>query len=464
MKTVLSIAGLDPTGCAGLLLDTQVISQLGAKPLGLATCLTSQTSAGVTEVFPVDERTIKAQLESVFKEHSVDAIKIGLVANQDQALTIFHALSTYAGPVIFDPVFRPTLGANFMGQEEWQGIFRILSPLCTLFTLNKDEYQLCNDEMEGRTWIYTGGDDQGGFADDQFIGPNLQFTMRTKRLARSVRGTGCALTSSIAYAASQGMPPHESAVFAKGVVHKAIRNSSKTNLGEILGPFSKNLDPDDFPAIPNTHLLPAFAPLDFDMGPYPIVSSLQQLQAMKEAGAKIVQLRIKNETTEHLDEIINSAIQLCRGTSCHLFINDHWRLAIKHGAYGIHLGQEDLQLADLRVIQAAGIRLGISTHDYYEAAIAHGLQPSYVALGPIFPTTCKSMKFGPQGMGRIAQWKKMLPYPLVAIGGLKEEHIVPIREIGPNGMAVISDVLGHQNPILKMKSWIRIWNGDAKSK
>jgi thiamine-phosphate diphosphorylase len=142
-----------------------------------------------------------------------------------------------------------------------------------------------------------------------------------------------------------------------------------------------------------------------------------------------------------------------------LFINDAWQLAREYGAYGVHLGQEDLAAlspADRSALRASGLRLGISTHSYLEAAFAHAWAPSYVALGPIFATTCKAMRFGPQGLARIAEWKALLPYPLVVIGGMTLAYAAEATRLGASGVAVIRDVLEAADPGARAAAYVAV--------
>jgi thiamine-phosphate diphosphorylase len=172
-------------------------------------------------------------------------------------------------------------------------------------------------------------------------------------------------------------------------------------------------------------------------------------------GTKTIQLRIKDQEGPNLINQIKETIDYCRAFDVRLFINDHWQLAIELQAYGVHLGQEDLLAADLPAIARAGLRLGISTHCLTEAAIAKGINPSYVALGPIFPTTCKSLRFGPHGLDKINTWRQMFSQPLVAIGGLKAEDASEALRQGASGVAVISDVVNARSPEARAQQWLR---------
>jgi thiamine-phosphate diphosphorylase len=200
-----------------------------------------------------------------------------------------------------------------------------------------------------------------------------------------------------------------------------------------------------------------FAPVT-RVGFYPIVPDITWLKRLVDAGVTSIQLRMKDVPADQILKSIREATAYCRERGVQLFINDYWQLAIECHAFGVHLGQEDLdQLSprDLRTLQRSGLRLGVSTHSYEEAARAMALRPSYIALGPIFHTTCKSMAFGPQGMERVKEWKELCgDIPLVAIGGLKLEHAPKLLAYGASGLSVITDVLNHVNPEARVRDWL----------
>jgi len=147
-----------------------------------------------------------------------------------------------------------------------------------------------------------------------------------------------------------------------------------------------------------------------------------------------------------VEQEIKKSIALAKKYQAKLFINDYWELAIKHNAYGVHLGQEDSLTADIHKISQTGLYLGVSTHCYYEVARAHALQPSYIACGPIFPTTSKKMPCVPQGITNLKYWRKLLEYPLVAIGGISLDNVNDILSCGVESVAVISAVLNNPHP------------------
>ena len=188
---------------------------------------------------------------------------------------------------------------------------------------------------------------------------------------------------------------------------------------------------------------------------YPVVDTVAWVARLAKLGAGTVQLRAKELDDAKANALVRDALDAVRGTSTKLVVNDYWRAAIDNGAQHLHLGQEDLADADLAAIRKAGLTLGISTHDEEELANALAAKPDYVALGPIFFTTVKSMRFAPQGIERIAIWKKAIrDIPLVAIGGIKLEHAADIFAAGADSIAVVSDVTQNADPDARVKAWL----------
>ncbi|ROW58773.1 thiamine phosphate synthase [Cronobacter malonaticus] len=186
---------------------------------------------------------------------------------------------------------------------------------------------------------------------------------------------------------------------------------------------------------------PLFAPVPRRLGLYPVVDSVEWVTRLLEAGVRTLQLRIKDKTDAEVEADVAAAIALGQRYHARLFINDYWRLAIKHQAYGVHLGQEDLQTADLDAIRNAGLRLGVSTHDDMEIDVALAVRPSYIALGHVFPTQTKQMPSAPQGLAQLAAHVKRLgDYPTVAIGGISLERAPAVLETGVGSIAVVSAI------------------------
>ncbi len=190
---------------------------------------------------------------------------------------------------------------------------------------------------------------------------------------------------------------------------------------------------------------------------YLIVDSSDWLERFLPLGLKLVQLRIKDLPAEALREEIGKAKALCAAHNCQLIINDHWQLALELGCDFIHLGQEDLASADLAQIRQAGVKLGISTHDGNELAYALSLEPDYVALGPVYATQLKKMPWAPQGLEKLARWRQRVgDTPLVAIGGMSVERAATAYDAGADSIAVVTDVLWHQQPEQRLQEWLTI--------
>ncbi|MCL2715413.1 MAG: thiamine phosphate synthase [Alphaproteobacteria bacterium] len=188
---------------------------------------------------------------------------------------------------------------------------------------------------------------------------------------------------------------------------------------------------------------------------YPIVDSVAWVARLARLGVGTIQLRAKNLSSEAAGHLIGEALAATAATRTRLVVNDYWAEAIRLGARHLHLGQEDLAGADLAAIRAAGLTLGISTHDDTELATALKARPDYIALGPIFPTTLKAMRFAPQGIAKIRDWKQRIgTIPLVAIGGIKLEQAADIFASGADSIAVVSDITGNADPDARVNAWL----------
>jgi len=215
--------------------------------------------------------------------------------------------------------------------------------------------------------------------------------------------------------------------------------------------FSRHIDNLPYFSLPQPTTVSGFAALsDPDLGLYAVVDSAAWVERVASAGVRTVQLRIKDaEQTEQRDFVrqqIRESIRAATAAGAQLFVNDHWQLAIEEGAYGVHLGQEDLHIADLAAIRQAGLRLGISTHAYWEVCRAWALQPSYIACGPIHPTKAKAMPWIPQGNDNLAYWCALLPTPVVGIAGMDVLRTEQAARAGAAGVAVISAITAAASP------------------
>ncbi|MBU2959954.1 thiamine phosphate synthase [Citreicella sp. C3M06] len=190
---------------------------------------------------------------------------------------------------------------------------------------------------------------------------------------------------------------------------------------------------------------------------YPIFDSLEWLERALPLGVKLVQLRVKDQSEAALLPLVSKAQALCRQHGAVLVVNDHWRAAIEAGCDWLHLGQEDLDTADLSAIRRAGLRLGISTHDHSELDRALALAPDYVALGPVYPTILKQMKWQQQGLDRLTEWKRLVgAVPLVAIGGMSVARAPGAFAAGADIVSAVTDITLCDDPEARIGQWLEV--------
>jgi thiamine-phosphate pyrophosphorylase len=212
--------------------------------------------------------------------------------------------------------------------------------------------------------------------------------------------------------------------------------------------------PEHFDLLPWTRNMnsKAFANCPKHLGLYCVLPNADWVKRMVDAGAQTVQLRLKSDDRSLIEGQIHEAVEAVRGSKTLLFINDYWREAIDAGAYGVHLGQEDIEEANLEEIRSAGLRLGLSTHGYAEMIYADRFCPSYIAMGAVFPTNLKKMPTAPQGLGRLYQYAKLMShYPLVAIGGIDQSSIEIVAKSGVGSIAVVRAITEAADPKLALE-------------
>lgn len=208
-------------------------------------------------------------------------------------------------------------------------------------------------------------------------------------------------------------------------------------------------EPQDFglQPIPRRH---AFAPCPQRLGLYAVLPDAAWVGRMARAGVPTVQLRFKSTDPQAIADEVRAAVNAVQGTGALLFINDHWQAAIQAGAYGVHLGQEDLDALSpesLEALRSSGLRLGVSTHGYAEMVRADAVGPSYVAMGAVFPTTLKKMATAPQGVGRLGAYARLMRhYPQVAIGGIGREQFAQVLATGVGSVAVVRALVNAADP------------------
>ncbi|RTR37655.1 thiamine phosphate synthase [Shewanella canadensis] len=280
-------------------------------------------------------------------------------------------------------------------------------------------------------------------------------------------GSGCTLSSAIASVMACGFVLHDAIVVAKAYVTEGIKQSYRPGKGP--GPLARTGWPDKLGGFAHISSLDGGASLPDDLnfkflddrlGVYPVVTELSMLQTLLDTGAKTIQLRIKDSDCPELEAKIITAIQLGRDYRAKVFINDYWQLAVKHQAFGVHLGQEDLYDADLTQIAQSGLALGVSSHSYFELLLASQFKPSYIALGHIFPTTTKIMPSLPQGLHKLKHYVDLLKghYPLVAIGGIDLNRLPAVKKTNVDDIAVVRAVTEADEPAVAYQTLVAAWS------
>jgi hydroxymethylpyrimidine kinase/phosphomethylpyrimidine kinase/thiamine-phosphate diphosphorylase len=302
--------------------------------------------------------------------------------------------------------------------------------------------------------VITGGDAGGHRSQDWIDTPEAKGWLALPRVATPHHhGTGCVFAASMAAALALDFCTADAAVIAKMSTTQALRHAMPAGrgAGAVRPRRGFGLHAELMPSLhasAGTELQGFAALTDRHMGLYAVVDSAAWVERVLAAGVRTVQLRIKEGVRDHVSREVLRSVQAARAWNAQLFINDHWELAIEHGAYGVHLGQEDLITADMEALRSAGMRVGLSTHSYWEVCRAHALAPSYIACGPIHATTTKDMPWRPQGSGNLAYWCRVLREPVVAIAGMDVQRSHEAVRCGAAGVAVLRGIARASDPDL----------------
>ena len=476
--SVLCISAIDPMGMSGLHADMRALESMNVHALSCVTATTSQNQNGFYHLNPVSNSAFKTQLDALHEQTTFEIIKIGLIANLAQInILIDHAIIKNK-KIVLDPVLSATKGDIQGHDERLQGIIKLL-PYCNVVTPNLTEAnQLLlnvNDSEQEKSLaesLLTLGVEsvliKGGHGQyksrDYYAQTDVKFYLEHELYAHNYnRGTGCAMASLIAGALALGSSLGDAVTIAKMQMNSAWQQpfSIDDQTGSLQ--FKPWQAPTQFSSIdPKQSELAVQLPLvyqqpenktlqfpacDLPLGLYPIFDRAHWLERILPLGVRIAQLRIKDLEGDALKAEIALAIKIARSHNCQLFINDYWQHAIELGAYGVHLGQEDIDDADLNAISKAGLRLGLSSHCFYEVARAKTINPSYIAFGPVFETQTKDMPWIPQGPQGLRYWRAHLPdTPMVAIGGIHGERFTDVKATGVDSIAMITAITLDSNP------------------
>jgi hydroxymethylpyrimidine kinase/phosphomethylpyrimidine kinase/thiamine-phosphate diphosphorylase len=503
-----TISGSDCSGGAGIAADIKTGHGLGVEVCHLITANTVQNSYQLLSVNAVSVDILQQQADLLTDDKPPLVIKIGLLVNTEQVQWLAKLLTQYKQTMpnmlsVYDPVGQASVGGSFnaLTLAQLTPLLKqvdIITPnlieakrLATLVNLlDEGDTDIDETDVEAlakkiyqnfavNSIIVKGGHNQ---ADDkhsidycyhqlnQLHGKQdnqdktqtaISYQLSAKRIeSHYSHGGGCSFATAFASFIAQGYLVRDAFTLAKAFISQGLSTSqqiSKLQGHQYYGAFEQQGWPRNgefFPKIVDVisrqyQKLPAFNPLDLvgdKLGLYPVINSLYWLKRLLPLGLKVIQLRIKNLSEDELEQVIIEAIALAKAHDTRLFINDYWQLAIKHCAYGVHIGQKDLQDADLTTIQQSGMRLGISTHGCYEFLLAQQLQPSYLAIGAIFPTTTKDMTGQIQGIEKLRQVLALRPkereqqIPVVAIGGINLDRVAEVAATGVESIAVVTAI------------------------
>lgn len=484
---VWSIAGSDSGGGAGLQADLKSLAAFGVHGCTAVAAVTAQNSVAVTRVEPVSAELLDAQLAALAQDLPPQAIKTGLLGSVenlrvvcrwvDQLRAVAHAKGLTVALVV-DPVLGSTTGAGFADEALVQAYVTELLPRATLVTPNRGEAQRLlaaarrgdpDGDVEAMAdalsalanpalaVAITGGDasQPDGMASDWLTSPQASGWLSLPRVDTAHHhGTGCTFASTAAAALASGYCVADAVVLAKMATTHALRHGYAAGAGA--GPVCAQPDfaqhvvnlPALTASLAGSAPAPAFPALQHPaLGVYAVVDSAAWVRRVLDSGIRTVQLRIKDAQDPTLEAQVREAIAISNATpGAQLFINDHWALALRLGAYGVHVGQEDLDQVDLDALRQAGVRLGLSTHSYWEVARAWAQRPSYIACGPIFATQSKDMPWIPQGLDNLRYWASLLPVPVVGIAGINVGNMADVASQGVAGAAVITAITRAADP------------------
>jgi len=495
---VWTISGSDCSGGAGIAADIKTGHALGVEVCHLITANTVQNSEKLLAVNPVETQILQQQISVLIEDKPPNVIKIGLLANIEQVNWLASSLADVKRKypsliVVFDPVGQASVGGAF-SQLQREDLFELVA-LVDVITPNLSEAQQLSKLTSSKpaelaikiaklgvnSVIIKGGhsdvlDSLGvkvsiDYCLHHFEKSTISYQLTSPRInTQYSHGGGCSFASALASFLGLGYLLRDAFTLTKAFINQGLVKSALNNTTEpnYYGAFEQTRWPDSadvFPTISAAlsqkyHSLPAFPSLALQgdkLGLYPVIDSLYWLKRLLPLGLEVIQLRLKNKSEEEVELLIAEAVAMSKPYKTRLFINDYWQLAIKHGAYGVHIGQEDLQDADLTAIEQAGLRLGISTHGCYEFLLAQQLKPSYLAIGAIFPTKTKNMTGQIQGIENLKQILQLAKdIPVVAIGGINIQRAEPVWKTGVDSIAVVTAITESENAEIAVKQFQHI--------
>lgn len=475
---VWSVAASDSGGGAGIQADLNTLHSHQCHGCTLITAITAQNSIQVEKISVLDASDLEAQWQVLAKDMLPKAIKIGMLSRSKNLSWLAQKLRELKNQqqffCVWDPVLKASTGVTFTDQFRSQDIDVLLSEV-DLITPNLSEASALTGirieshkdiELAAKTLIQRGANAvliKGGhsvddnpeqeYCQDYFLSAQTAFWLQNERQRQNNNhGTGCTLASAIAANLAHGKDLHQALILANSFIQQSLRLAVQQGAGA--GPVWQWPPQNNGADFPRLSLTPKVSKLIFEParnpGIYAIVDSLQWGKDCIAAGVDTLQWRVKNPSEQAFQQLAE-LIDYCRQHDCPLYINDHWQMAIELKAYGVHLGQEDLQCETLLQqgltrMAAQGMRLGISCHNEVEIARARHFNPSYLAFGPVFPARSKQVDHPCLGTAQLHEWVRrwQTQLPLTCIGGIDPHNLNEIMATGIQSVAVISALKDQQ--------------------
>lgn len=447
---LLSITATDSQCISGTSADSRVAQALAVTHQQVITAVTAQGGQQDACRFAMPAPAVRQQLA----RSNASAIRLGVVASKAQAKLLRSELANISVPKIWDPVLAASAGGELTSIGHHDAI--ALAQQCDLLTPNIDEAKwLAQSQIDNEhdmilaatkiaSWGVRGilikaGHLAGEVNKDLLWLDGEHFWLEQPKLTQGARATGCTLAAYIAAFCAIGEPLKDAVVLANAALFSGLQQATDASLPVPVVGWPQQLA--SFAVIyreekPATE----FVSISQALGLYPVVDSVEWVSKLAQAGVKTIQLRMKDLSEQEVEQAVIDCVAIQQQYDLRLFINDYWQLAIKHSAYGVHLGQEDIQEAVLERIAAAGVRLGISTHGELEWGIARAYKPSYLAIGAIYPTDTKEVMV--VGDERLARWVALLKAEerLTAIGGINQSNMKNVLASGIDSVAVVSAI------------------------
>jgi hydroxymethylpyrimidine kinase/phosphomethylpyrimidine kinase/thiamine-phosphate diphosphorylase len=473
---VWTIASSDCSGGAGIQADIITMNRLGAYGASIVTGITVQNTRKFSHVEPVPLHVIAEQFDTLTEDMPPVVIKTGLFGSAEALELISTKLKHRDVRIVCDPVLKATLGSPLIETRTRQDLLHTLLPKTYFVTPNTEEAAILtginissNDDMVraadalivlgAKNVLLKGGHRGGTHSIDYWTnGKKSAWLSSPRNPTTHSHGTGCTLSAAIASLLAQGYSELDSIIIGKAYINQGLRLAG--GIGQGRGPLYHGDWPanhEDLPVLldtPDQSVHPAFPRLDIPTPDvYPIVDRADWINRLASNGVTIIQLRAKDLSGQAREAEAKKAIEVGKRLGVRVIINDDWEIALQLGAYGVHLGQDDLPGADFDALHRAGLRLGISTHNAEEIARAKRFQPSYVAIGTLYHSPSKSFKHSSLGLEKFSRLRRLCPSPVVAIGGITLEKAPGVFQAGADIVAVISDITSSRDPEKQMRSW-----------